>query len=77
MRLTGLEARRRGEGAAMAAHGRVIGRVDHTGHEHVRGNAYTADLTLEPVEGGWRITEFNLFDVDRTLAGTPVEADPS
>ncbi len=48
---------------------RVLGTVGHAEHLHVRGNAYLADLRLEPVDGAWRITEFELTDVDRTGAG--------
>lgn len=48
----------------------VLGEVGHAEHTHVRGNAYSATLTLEPVEGAWRLTGFELTDVDRTDAGT-------
>ena len=77
MRLTELASRSRGEAVAMEARWQVIGRVGHTGHEHVRGNAYAARLTLRPAEEAWHITEFELLDVDRALAGIPAEADPS
>ena len=77
LRLTKLASRSRGEAVAMEARWQAIGRVDHTDHEHVRGNAYAARLTLRPVKGAWRITGFNHLDVDRALAGTPAEADPS
>ncbi|WP_171099196.1 MULTISPECIES: hypothetical protein [unclassified Ruegeria] len=47
----------------------VIGTVGHSEHLHVRGNTYSADLTISPVEGAWRITDFELLDVDRDTAG--------
>lgn len=47
----------------------VIGTVGHAEHLHVRGNTYSADLTVAPVEGAWRITDFALLDVNRDTAG--------
>lgn len=47
----------------------VIGTVGHAEHLHVRGNTYNADLLVTPVEGAWRITGFNLREVNRDAAG--------
>ena len=47
----------------------VIGTVGHAEHMHVRGNTYSAELTVAPVDGAWRITDFTLLDVDRDTAG--------
>lgn len=47
----------------------VIGTVGHSEHLHVRGNTYSADLTVSPVEGAWRITDFELLEVSRDTAG--------
>ncbi len=47
----------------------VIGTVGHAEHLHVRGNTYSADLRVSPVEGAWRITDFELLDVNRDTAG--------
>jgi len=47
----------------------VIGTVGHAEHLHVRGNTYSADLTVSPVDGAWRITDFELLDVNRDAAG--------
>lgn len=47
----------------------VIGTVGHSEHLHVRGNTYSADLTVSPVEGAWRIIDFELLDVSRDTAG--------
>jgi hypothetical protein len=53
----------------------VIGTVGHSEHLHVRGNTYRANLTIAPVEGAWKITDFELTDVDRKTAGEFIEAD--
>ena len=47
----------------------VIGTVGHSEHLHVRGNTYSADLTVSPVDGAWRISDFELRDVNRDAAG--------
>lgn len=47
----------------------VIGTVGHAEHMHVRGNTYSAELNISPVEGAWRITDFQLLDVNRDSAG--------
>lgn len=47
----------------------VIGTVGHAEHLHVRGNTYSADLTVTPVEGAWKIIGFELRDVNRDMAG--------
>ena len=53
----------------IAAAWQVIGTVGHAEHLHVRGNTYSADLTVSPVEGAWRITDFELLEVSREAAG--------
>lgn len=55
----------------------VIGTVGHAEHLHVRGNTYSADLTVSPVEGAWRITDFELLDVNRDAAGETFPAPPT
>jgi hypothetical protein len=50
--------------------------VGHTEHLHVRGNTYSADFRISPIDGAWRVEEFELIDVDRDTAGetfTPSE----
>lgn len=69
MELLGLAARSKDNVVTIDAKWRVLGTVGHAEHMHVRGNAYSAELTLEPVEGEWRLTGFTLKDVDRTDAG--------
>lgn len=47
----------------------VIGTVGHAAHLHVRGNTYSADLVVAPVEDAWKIVDFTLRDVNRDAAG--------
>jgi len=54
---------------AIDASWQVIGTVGHAEHLHVRGNTYSADLTVAPVDGAWRITAFDLREVSRDAAG--------
>lgn len=70
MEMIGLDARSDGDRVEMDAEWRVLGTVGHAEHLHVRGNAYAARLRVEPVDGSWRLTAFDLTDVDRTDAGT-------
>ncbi|MBB5514950.1 hypothetical protein FHS89_000956 [Rubricella aquisinus] len=48
-----------------AADWQVLGRVGHDTHTHVRGNAYTADITMTLFEDGFHVTAFDLQDVRR------------
>ncbi|KAA0916359.1 hypothetical protein FLO80_09635 [Aquicoccus porphyridii] len=75
MELEGLASHRTGTTFKMNATWRVVGTVGHATHLHVRGNTYAADLTVEPVGGKWRMTSFDLTDVDRSDAGTMVVAE--
>lgn len=75
MELAGLSSRRVGDTFEMTVSWRVVGTVGHATHMHVRGNTYAADLTIEPVEGAWRMTRFDLTDVDRTDAGLLVAGE--
>ncbi|MEM1389009.1 MAG: hypothetical protein AAF748_13100 [Pseudomonadota bacterium] len=58
-----------GPGLAIDAVWQVIGTVGHAEHMHVRGNTYSADLQVMPVEGAWRVTGFVLREVNRDTAG--------
>ena len=75
MEMIRIDNRRDGETFTWDARWRVVGTVGHTTHLHVRGNIYAAILTLEPVDGSWRFTDFELTDVDRAEAGQFVPAD--
>ena len=70
MRPTGLEARRRGETAAMEARRRLVRRV-------ARGGVHLPQPTLRRMEGARDITASELADTSRALAGTPAATDPS
>jgi hypothetical protein len=48
----------------------VLGEVGHAEHTHIRGNAYGADLEMTTTEAGWRLTGFDLTEVDRSDVGT-------
>lgn len=75
LRMTEARTDRSGERLDVDAEWVVIGIVGHQEHQHVRGNTYRAALTIEPVEGAWRITGFDLLDVDRSDAGEAVEVE--
>ena len=74
MELLDLASSRDGAMLSVNATWRVLGTVGHAEHMHVRGNVYSAALTLAPTAAGWRITGFELVDVDRSDAGTMVAA---
>lgn len=74
MELIGLESRRADDTLTMNVKWRAVGTVGHATHLHVRGNTYSANLTIEPAGGAWRMVAFDLTDVDRTDAGTQVAA---
>jgi len=74
--LMSVAAERRGDLLQADARWRVLGIVGHERHRHLRGNAYAADLDLARIDGSWRITGFDLREVDRTGAGVLVDAPP-
>ncbi len=43
----------------------AMGTVGHWGHVHVRKNKYDATITIEPVNGAWKIIGMELFDETR------------
>jgi hypothetical protein len=43
----------------------VAGSVGHWGHIHQRTNRYVAELTVEPVDGVWKITALELIQEER------------
>lgn len=69
IKLLNTQVARNGATLAINASWQVIGTVGHAEHLHVRGNTYSADLTVAPVDGAWRITDFALLDVNRDTAG--------
>ncbi|MDX2497992.1 MAG: hypothetical protein QNL11_08845 [Desulfobacterales bacterium] len=42
-----------------------MGSVGHRGHIHIRKNQYEADITVEPVDGAWKITSLELLEEKR------------
>jgi hypothetical protein len=43
----------------------AMGSVGHWGHIHIRQNQYEADITVEPVDGAWKITDLDLLEEKR------------
>ena len=43
----------------------ATGEVGHWGHVHIRQNEYRADITVEPVDGSWKVTALELLDEKR------------
>jgi len=43
----------------------AMGTVGHWGHIHTRKNQYEADITIEPIDGAWKITGLELLEEKR------------
>lgn len=69
IKLSNTRVSRDGATLAIDATWQVIGTVGHAEHLHVRGNTYSADLSVAPINGAWRITDFELLEVNRDTAG--------
>ncbi|MEJ6398095.1 hypothetical protein [Yoonia sp. 208BN28-4] len=69
IKLLDTQVGRDGANLAIDASWQVIGTVGHAEHLHVRGNTYSAELAVSPVDGAWRITDFDLLEVNRDTAG--------
>jgi len=69
IKLLNTRVTRDGGALAIDASWQVIGTVGHAEHLHVRGNTYSADLSVSPIDGAWRITDFALLEVNRDTAG--------
>jgi hypothetical protein len=51
-----------------------MGTVGHWGHIHMRKNQYEANITVEPVDGAWKITDLELLEEKRVDSyGQPKE----
>ena len=48
-----------------------MGTVGHWGHVHTRKNQYEALVTVEPVEGHWKITGLELLEEKRVEPYNP------
>lgn len=69
IKLLNTQVARENSSLVLDATWQVIGTVGHSEHLHVRGNTYSADLMVSPIEGAWKITDFELLDVSRDNAG--------
>ncbi|MEM1366127.1 MAG: hypothetical protein AAGH82_10310 [Pseudomonadota bacterium] len=76
IKLLNSSAQSAGDGLSIDASWQVIGTVGHAEHMHVRGNTYSADLSVAPVDGAWRITDFELLEVNRDDAGETFVVPP-
>lgn len=43
----------------------VAGSVGHWGHVHTRTNQYEAELTIQPIDGSWKITDLEILQEER------------
>ncbi|MEE9122143.1 MAG: hypothetical protein V3U56_12805 [Syntrophobacteria bacterium] len=43
----------------------AMGTVGHWGHIHMRKNQYEANITVEPMDGAWKITDLELLEEKR------------
>ena len=43
----------------------VTGSVGHWGHIHQRTNQYQAELTIQPVDGAWKVTKLEILQEER------------
>jgi hypothetical protein len=60
-----VEVEREGAGFRARSTWNVAASVGHWGHIHQRRNQYVADLTIEPVDGVWKITGLELIQEER------------
>lgn len=49
----------------------AFGRVGHWGHMHQRINKYKANMTVEPVEGAWKLTGLEVLEETRDFEKQP------
>ncbi len=52
-------------GLLFRANWTAMGSVGHWGHIHIRKNQYEADITVEPMDGAWKITNLDLIEEKR------------
>ena len=62
------------EGYRIRATWTVTGLLGHDDHQHERVNRYTADVTLGTPDGAWRLTAFDLDQIQRE--DVPLFLDP-
>ncbi|MCP4508986.1 MAG: hypothetical protein GY826_21650, partial [Fuerstiella sp.] len=52
------------------------GAVGHWGHIHQQANEYSALITVQPVDGAWKISKMDLIDEQRSVSGTSMSKQP-
>ena len=60
-----VDAESEGRGFRALSTWNVAASVGHWGHIHQRRNQYIAELTVEPVDGVWKITSLELIEENR------------
>ena len=60
-----VDAESEGPGFRATSTWNVAASVGHWGHIHQRRNRYVAELTVEPVDGVWKITSLELIEEKR------------
>ena len=60
-----VNAQREGTGFRATCTWNVAASVGHWGHIHQRRNQYVAELTVEPIDGVWKITGLDLIQEER------------
>ena len=55
----------------------AMGAVGHWGHIHMRKNQYEANITVEPVEGAWKVTDLELLEEKRIDSYAPQKSNTS
>ena len=53
------------QGIAAQTRWNVSGSVGHWGHVHTRTNQYEAELSIEPVDGAWKLTNLTILQEER------------
>ena len=43
----------------------VLGAVGHWGHIHQRAIRYDAEITVQPIDGVWKVTDLQLLSEER------------
>jgi hypothetical protein len=64
------------DGKSFVAHGQwtAFGRVGHWGHQHLRVNKYKANMTVEPVDGAWKMTGLEVLEEVRDFQNQPASS---
>jgi hypothetical protein len=61
-------------GYTLAGRWTALGSVGHWGHIHMRQNLYDAIITVEAIDGQWKITDLELLEEKRIDPNAPVPA---